>query len=343
MINDMIKNKLLSIIINNYNYESYVNKAIESALNQTYPHVEVIVVDDGSTDNSMNVIKKYEDRTKVIFKSNGGQASALNEGFANSIGDYVLFLDADDVLYPEAGTVAIEQLMQMPGSPSVQFKLRLIDQEGVNLSDKSIPKMFSDSDPVKEMLERGAYNFSPTSGNLYKRTVLNYIFPIPENDYKISADVFIQTYVAFLGKPVRLQNRILGQYRIHGKNNYANQKFENLEVAEEKLVRNVKIEKLKSELIIDLCKRKKIKFPRRLMNKSGMNLTRRIYIQKYLPEKNPFEDDTLSKIIINQFLNIIQSKSINRIKINIFLMKINFKIIFLIKVREQAFSHVILK
>src|ERR1700719_288784 len=87
---------LVSIIIPNYNYARYLRIAIDSALAQTYAPVEVIVVDDGSTDNSREVIESYGDRITPIIKTNGGHGSALNAGYAASRGEIVIFLDADD-------------------------------------------------------------------------------------------------------------------------------------------------------------------------------------------------------------------------------------------------------
>ena len=79
--------RLASIIINNYNYGRYLPKAIDSALAQSYPHTEILVVDDGSSDDSRTVIASYGDRIIPVLKQNGGQASALNAGFAASRGD----------------------------------------------------------------------------------------------------------------------------------------------------------------------------------------------------------------------------------------------------------------
>src|SRR6476646_282737 len=92
---------LVSILINNYNYERFLKDAIDSALNQTYSKIEVIVVDDGSTDNSRSVIESYQDKVTAIFKENGGQASAFNTGFEASQGEIICFLDADDMFQPE--------------------------------------------------------------------------------------------------------------------------------------------------------------------------------------------------------------------------------------------------
>ena len=80
---------IVSIIINNYNYDRFLAEAIDSALNQTYPHVEIIVVDDGSTDNSRNIIADYGNRIVPVLKSNGGQACSFNEGFKASQGEII--------------------------------------------------------------------------------------------------------------------------------------------------------------------------------------------------------------------------------------------------------------
>ncbi|MGL5878790.1 MAG: glycosyltransferase family 2 protein, partial [Xenococcaceae cyanobacterium] len=97
----MSERPLVSILINNYNYGKFLPEAIDSALAQTYDRCETIVVDDGSTDNSQEIIASYGDRIVPIFKTNGGQASAFNAGFAASSGDIICFLDADDVFLPE--------------------------------------------------------------------------------------------------------------------------------------------------------------------------------------------------------------------------------------------------
>lgn len=93
----MTKNPLVSIIIVTYNYEKYIRYAIESAMMQNYPNSEIIVVDDGSTDNTEGVISSYLDKITYIKKENGGVASARNVGVKASKGKYISFLDADDL------------------------------------------------------------------------------------------------------------------------------------------------------------------------------------------------------------------------------------------------------
>src|SRR2546428_1497219 len=92
----------VSIIIPVYNAEKYLDKCINSAINQTYPDIEIIAVNDGSTDRSLDILKKYSDKIKIISKENGGLASARNAGFKGARGEWIKPLDADDILYPNA-------------------------------------------------------------------------------------------------------------------------------------------------------------------------------------------------------------------------------------------------
>src|SRR4051794_8812023 len=98
---------LASVVIDNYNYARFLPEAIDSALRQTWPATEVIVVDDGSTDRSRQIMAAYGDRIVPVFKENGGQNSALNAGFNRSRGEVVLFLDSDDALLPTAAEAAM--------------------------------------------------------------------------------------------------------------------------------------------------------------------------------------------------------------------------------------------
>jgi glycosyltransferase involved in cell wall biosynthesis len=99
----------VSIVIPVYNAEKYLDECIKSALDQTYHDIEVIAVNDGSTDNSLEILKKYADRIKIISKPNGGMGSALNVGISKMTGEWFKILGADDVLYP----YAVEELVKV--------------------------------------------------------------------------------------------------------------------------------------------------------------------------------------------------------------------------------------
>ena len=110
MYNNNIFNPLVSIVIPVYNGANYVAEAIESALKQTYKNIEIIVVNDGSTDNTEKIVKKYGDKIRYFYKENGGVASALNLGIKNMKGEYFSWLSHDDVYYPNKIERQIEEL-----------------------------------------------------------------------------------------------------------------------------------------------------------------------------------------------------------------------------------------
>ena len=86
----------VSVIIPNYNYAQYLGEAIESVLNQTYKNIEIIVVNNGSTDNSLEILEKYSKKISLVNQENLGQSGARKSGLEKATGDYIAFLDADD-------------------------------------------------------------------------------------------------------------------------------------------------------------------------------------------------------------------------------------------------------
>jgi len=98
---DFLENKV-SIIIPVHNSEKFLEECIESALNQTYQDIEIIAVDDGSTDNSLKILEKYSDKIKIIKLKNCTLQVALNQGLKIAQGEWIKRLDSDDILYPDA-------------------------------------------------------------------------------------------------------------------------------------------------------------------------------------------------------------------------------------------------
>src|SRR5262245_53352290 len=168
---------LLSIIITNRNYESYVGAAISSALAVDWPRIEVIVVDDGSTDRSRDIINGFAPRgIRPIFIANGGQAKAAAHGFHHSRGDWIIFLDSDDMLDPSIVREATD--VMRPGWSMIQFQMTAVDGLGRPLG-RIFPRYRAGTSPDsirRWAAQTGAYPTPPTSGNLLSREFLSRIF-----------------------------------------------------------------------------------------------------------------------------------------------------------------------
>jgi glycosyltransferase involved in cell wall biosynthesis len=120
---------LATIVIVNYNYERFIAAAIDSALEQSYTPLEVIVVDDGSTDGSREIIAGYGTRIRVILQKNSGQGAVYNTGWRAAHGAFVLFLDSDDVLEKEAIQKVADAFERSNAAVKVQFYLRQVDRD----------------------------------------------------------------------------------------------------------------------------------------------------------------------------------------------------------------------
>ncbi len=209
---------IVSVIIPNYNYESYVAQAIESALALDWPHVEVIVVDDGSTDGSRDVIERYRGRVTIVHQDNGGQIAACNAGFARARGNVILFLDSDDVLEPSL----VQELSRVwrAGVSKVQFQMRIIDAAG-RPTGAVLPQfhVVPSSDDVKRwVMNAASYPTPPGSGNAYSRHCLEKIFPLQGEDR--AADSYCLAAAPHLGDVLTIAKPLVS-YRVHGRNHGA--------------------------------------------------------------------------------------------------------------------------
>ncbi|HWP40316.1 MAG TPA: glycosyltransferase [Tepidisphaeraceae bacterium] len=221
-------NPQVSIIIDNYNYGRYLPQAIDSALNQTIDDVEVIVVDDGSCDNSRQIIESYQTRIRAILKDNGGQASALNAGFQLSRGRVVIFLDADDMLAPTAAEVA-SCWLDRTGAAKVHWPMRVIDASGLPTGRLHPSGPLPDGEFADTLIGEGPWmaDNPPTSGNAWSRETLHALMPIPPSQYRIAADAYLLTLAPLLG-PIRSIDHPLSCYRLHGRNNFWDCPFETM-------------------------------------------------------------------------------------------------------------------
>ncbi|HYD32638.1 MAG TPA: glycosyltransferase family A protein [Azospirillaceae bacterium] len=214
---------LVSIVIKNFNYERYVAAAIRSALDQTWPHVQVVVVDDGSSDDSATIIQGFgPEIDPVFFPQNRGLFAAVNAGYAAAKGEIIMFLDSDDALRPEAAAEVVAHWR--PGLAKIQFCLGTVDRDG-RFQGSIFPTFPSGLSPERvrrESLTTGIYPCVPTSGNALSREYLERIMPLPDDIAGASPDGLFNTVAPLYGDVLTL-DKVLGFYRVHGANIWAQQ------------------------------------------------------------------------------------------------------------------------
>jgi glycosyltransferase involved in cell wall biosynthesis len=203
----------VSIIISSYNYERLIGSTIEGALAQTYPLVEVICVDDGSSDNSRQVIATYEGSIKTLFKPNGGQGSAMNAGFLMSKGDIVLFLDSDDQLMPTCVESIVNKWEDKWSSAHVG--IRCVDESNGPASRPGWMLPYHPSgNLIDVVLATGGIFHPPTSANAFARAYLEKVLPMPEEPWRTHPDVYLCFLAALYGDIGRIDEELC-LYRVH--------------------------------------------------------------------------------------------------------------------------------
>lgn len=215
---------LVSIILDNYNYADYLPNAIDSVLTQTYGDFELIIVNDGSTDESREIIEAYaakDARIKPILKPNGGQASAFNAGFAASSGDIICFLDSDDYFAPT-------KLEEIVAAHSSGYEYIYTDNQSVDSNGKecvdNIKRYAYDGQNLFLVYYMSKYPGNVTSTISLTRRLTEMVFPLPnEQGWRIQADDTIVFQAAMMGRAKFLDKK-LTYYRIHDANGHYGKK-----------------------------------------------------------------------------------------------------------------------
>ena len=214
-------NILLSIIITCFNYDRYIATAIDSALSQKMSNVEIIVVDDGSCDNSWSVITSYGSAITAIKIENQGQMQSSLRGFLSASGAFIYFLDGDDYLKNES----LSQILGLlTGNISkVQFMLTPVDQFGDKIGHPfpDLKTSTETSSLIRSINLRGYYSSPPTSGNIFHRSVFDHVFSNTKRlNYERGIDGVALLLAPFIGNVLSL-DRPLAYYRVHSANQSA--------------------------------------------------------------------------------------------------------------------------
>jgi hypothetical protein len=221
---------LVSVVIANHNYARFVEEAIGSALAQTYPHLEVIVVDDASTDDSVELVKRtFDERIRLVaLPDNVGQVRAIEAGLGCTSGEIVCLLDADDRWRPQKVARVVDEFTRRPELAQVSHGLTSIDADGSKIHGRrrgagrirlTRRMPLNDGDVRGRLFRWNRYGYAVTSGLSYPRRVLEEMTPMPERFEGRSTyfDTWSTVAAAFLG-PVGSIDEPLMDYRVHGSN-----------------------------------------------------------------------------------------------------------------------------
>ena len=209
---------LVTVVVPNYNYAHFVREAIDSVLAQTYPHLEIIVVDDGSSDGSREVLENYGERIRTIFQDNSGVSAARNSGAAVGDGEFIAFLDADDSWLPTKIEKQVARFTEDPNLGLVHVGVDEIDADGDSLLQRLEG---SDGDATPDLLSLGRKGvLGGGSGLIVPRRIFDEVGGF---DTRLSTsadwDLFFQIASRY---PVGFVPEILLKYRVHNSNMHGN-------------------------------------------------------------------------------------------------------------------------
>ena len=213
----------VDIVIGNHDYGAFVTEAVASALGQNHPRVHVVVVDDGSGDDSRERLRPFADSVTLLLQENRGQAAALNAGLRHCRGEVVIFLDADDLLRPDAAARVAAAFAADPELAKAQFRMEVIDADGrATGATKPPPHLPLPSGDLRRAELSFPFDIPwlPTSGNAFRASALARILPIPDSEHsRCGADWHLIHLTTLLGRVASL-DEVGASYRVHGANNY---------------------------------------------------------------------------------------------------------------------------
>jgi glycosyltransferase involved in cell wall biosynthesis len=234
----------VSIVIPVYNAEKYLDECIQSALEQTYGDIEIIAVNDGSTDNSLEILKKYSDRIQIIDKKNGGTPTALNAGVRIMTGEWFKWISADDVLFKHAITSLINETKKLgPQSSSTIFysNYNLIDTSSKVVDTFIEPNYDNLSNFEKNVILLDNYYGNGTTSLIHK-SIFDRFGMFDENiGFQEDYEFWLRCCLLH-GCQIHLVPEILASYRIHEGQLTKKKTYESLEHAN--LIRNMVLDKL---------------------------------------------------------------------------------------------------
>jgi len=216
---------LVSVLISNYNYAHLAPQAIDSVLNQSYSNIEIVICDDGSSDNSVEVLRRYaarDRRVTVLTKDNGGQATGFNLAYRHCHGDILCFLDTDDTYLPNKVERVIEAFRAAPQAGCVLNRVLRSDADGRPRGQlplfASLPSGWHGPKVVK--LGGVLEHIPGTPGQNYRRQIIDRMFPLPVYPPLNMCPDIVMMRLAPLLTAFAAVEEPMASARIHGRNTY---------------------------------------------------------------------------------------------------------------------------
>lgn len=218
----------VAVIVSLYNYEKYILECIDSIKKQDYKNIEIIIVDDGSSDKSYELIKDIKN-IKILRKANGGQLSSFNAGFKalREDCDIVFFMDADDLMNENYIKNAVKIYSQHPETDFVFCDVENLYANG-KITKPPTEYKHLDGFGLYQTYFLKKYIGNSTSSLSIRKNILGKILPLPlEDDWRIRADDCIIWGASLVGAKIYHMQDFGIKYRIHGKNNHCGKSFSN--------------------------------------------------------------------------------------------------------------------
>jgi glycosyltransferase involved in cell wall biosynthesis len=240
--------ELVSVIIPVYNSSQFLKQSLESVINQTYQNIEIICVNDGSTDNSLEILQQYSDKISIISQENQGLASALNLGIRKMKGIWFKWFSPDDIMYPYTIQTLIDEAKNNPNTilysnweiidkngkklrefqesnynklSNFEYNIRLLDRQLINVNTALIPSSLFEKNSIRELADHVAIDY----------------------DFFLSSALLCDTKFYLISKP-------LIKYRIHSN-----------QLSHKNISKTMKyISKIKNEILIQLDNSMRIKY-----------------------------------------------------------------------------------
>ncbi|MEK6222958.1 MAG: glycosyltransferase, partial [Chloroflexota bacterium] len=203
----MTSNPLVSIVTPSYNQAEYLQATIKSVLAQDYSNIEYIVIDGGSEDGSLEIIKKYSDRiTYWVSENDSGQTEAINKGFSQANGEILAWLNSDDTYQPNAVSSAVQYLQDYPEVGMVYGDANYIDANGKVIG--SFPAMQTDY----HRLRRG-YVHIPQQSSFWRASLADQVGPL-DTDYSFAMDYDLWVRLARITN-IKYHPAVWANFRLH--------------------------------------------------------------------------------------------------------------------------------